>query len=90
VLFDLFSGLLDAQPAYDEVAGSASLGARRRSEHSRLCYSAGAYRPHEKLVAEAAGRIGLFRIVHRRWYPDWPRSGRGRKRPRFWRDCAQP
>jgi hypothetical protein len=26
VLFDLFSGLLDSQPAYDEVAGSAALG----------------------------------------------------------------
>jgi 2-haloacid dehalogenase len=61
VLFDLFSGLLDAQRAYDEVAGSASLGARWRSEHSRLCYSAGDYRPHDELVAEAAERIGLSR-----------------------------
>ena len=59
VLFDLFSGLLDSQPAYDEVAGSASLGSRWRSEHSRLCYSAGDYRPHDDLVAEAAERAGL-------------------------------
>jgi 2-haloalkanoic acid dehalogenase type II len=59
VLFDLFSGLLDSQPAYDEVARSASLGSRWRSEHSRLCYSAGDYRPHDDLVAEAARRIGL-------------------------------
>jgi len=59
VLFDLFSGLLDSQPAYDEAAGSASLGSRWRSEHSRLCYSAGDYRPHNDLVAEAATRIGL-------------------------------
>ena len=59
VLFDLFSGLLDSQPAYDEVAGSASLGSRWRSEHSRLSYSAGDYRPHDDLVAEAAERIGL-------------------------------
>lgn len=59
VLFDLFSGLLDSQPAYDEVAGSASLGSRWRSEHSRLCYLAGDYRPHDDLVAEAAERIGL-------------------------------
>jgi hypothetical protein len=28
VLFDLFSGLLNSQPAYDEVAGSAALGSR--------------------------------------------------------------
>ncbi len=59
VLFDLFSGLLDSQPAYDEVAGSRSLGSRWRSEHSRLCYSAGDYRPHDDLVAEAAERAGL-------------------------------
>ena len=59
VLFDLFSGLLDAQPAYEEVAGSASLGSRWWSEHSRICYSAGDYRPHDEIVAEAAERIGL-------------------------------
>jgi 2-haloacid dehalogenase len=58
VLFDLFSALLDSQPAYDEAAGSAPLGARWRSEHSRLCYSAGDYRPHDDLVAEAAVRVG--------------------------------
>ena len=61
VLFDLFSGLLDSQPAYDTIAGSASLGSRWRSEHSRLCYSAGDYWPHDELVAEAAERSGLSR-----------------------------
>ena len=59
VLFDLFSGLLDSQPAYDEVAGSASLGSRWRSEHSRLSYLTGDYRSFDDLVAEAAERIGL-------------------------------
>jgi 2-haloacid dehalogenase len=59
VLFDLFSALLDSQPAYDVVAGSASLGRRWRREHSRLCYSAGDYRPHDELVAEAAELAGL-------------------------------
>lgn len=59
VLFDLFSALLDSQPAYDEVAGSALLGSQWRREHSRLCYSAGGYRPHDDLVAEAAQRVGL-------------------------------
>ena len=61
VLFDLFSGLLDSQPAYDEVAGSASVGRRWRGEHSRLAYSAGEYRPHDDLVAEAAEQAGLSR-----------------------------
>src|SRR5881397_2728688 len=59
VLFDLFSGLLDSQPAYDEVAGSAALGACWRSEHSRLSYRAGGYRPHDDLVAEAAELAGF-------------------------------
>jgi 2-haloalkanoic acid dehalogenase type II len=58
VLFDLFSALLDSQPAYDEAAGGAPLGVRWRSEHSRLCYSAEDYRPHDELVAEAAVRVG--------------------------------
>jgi 2-haloacid dehalogenase len=61
VLFDLFSALLDSQAAYDEVAGSASLGSRWRREHSRVCYSAGDYRPHDDVVAEAAERVGLPR-----------------------------
>jgi 2-haloacid dehalogenase len=61
VLFDLFSALLDSQPAYDAVAGSASLGSRWRTEHSRLAYSAGEYRPQDDLVAEAAERAGLTR-----------------------------
>ena len=53
------AGFFNSQPAYDEVAGSASLGSRWRSEHSRLSYLAGDYRPHDDLVAEAAKRIGL-------------------------------
>jgi 2-haloalkanoic acid dehalogenase type II len=59
VLLDARQELLDSQQAYDEVAGSASLGGRWRSEHSRLSYSAGDYRPHDDLVAEAAERVGL-------------------------------
>jgi 2-haloacid dehalogenase len=59
VLFDLFSGLLNSQPAYDEVAGCSSLGRRWRSEHSRLSYLAGDYRRFDDLVAEAADRVGL-------------------------------
>jgi 2-haloalkanoic acid dehalogenase type II len=61
VLFDLFSALLDSQPAYDAVAGNSSLGRRWRSEHSRLAYSAGEYRSHDDLMAEAADRVGLPR-----------------------------
>jgi 2-haloacid dehalogenase len=61
VLFDLFSALLDSQPAYDAIAGEPSRGSRWRAEHSRVAYSAGEYRPHDDLVAEAAVRAGLPR-----------------------------
>ena len=90
VLFDLFSGLLDSQPAYDEVAGSASLGSRWRSEHSRLSYLAGDYRPHDDLVAEAAEQSVFPQIVHRSLLPGWVSSDPGQKRPPFWPNCAQP
>jgi 2-haloacid dehalogenase len=81
VLFDLFSALLDSQPAYDMVAGSASLGGRWRREHSRLSYLAGDYRPHDDIVAEAGERIGLSpdrapalvaRLVELRPWPEAP------------------
>ena len=61
VLFDLFSALLDSQPAYDEAAGSTELGERWKREHSRLSYAAGSYRPHDEVVAEAAERVGVPR-----------------------------
>jgi hypothetical protein len=90
VLFDLFSGLLNSQPAYDEVAGSASLGSRWRSEHSRLSYLAGDYRPHDDVVAEAAKRIGLSPdrapalVARLGELRPWPEA------PAFWPNCAQP
>ena len=65
VLFDLFSGLLDSQPAYDEVAGSAELGSRWRREHSQLSYLAGDYRPFDDVVAEVAGLDRAAALVAR-------------------------
>jgi 2-haloacid dehalogenase len=80
VLFDLFSALLDSQPAYDAVAGSPSLGRRWRSEHSRLAYASGEYRSHDDLVAEAAERVGIPRaravalIAQLGWLSPWPEA----------------
>ena len=59
VLFDLFTALLDSQPLWDEVAGSAELGARWRQESSRLAYSAGTYRPFAETIDEAARLAGV-------------------------------
>jgi 2-haloacid dehalogenase len=59
VLFDLFTALLDSQPLWREVAGSAEVGARWREECSRLAYSAGPYRPFVETVAQAAQLVGV-------------------------------
>ena len=59
VLFDLFSALLDSQPLWRQVAGSAAMGARWREECSRLAYSAGPYRPFDETVAQAARLAGV-------------------------------
>ena len=59
VLFDLFTALLDSQPLWREVAGSAAVGARWREESSRLTYSAGPYRPFVETVAQAARLAGV-------------------------------
>src|SRR5919109_4563838 len=59
VLFDLFTALLDSQPLWREVAGSAAVGASRREECSRLAYSAGPYRPFVDTVAQAAQLAGV-------------------------------
>src|SRR6266540_1338776 len=54
VLFDLFTALLDSQPLWREIAGSAAMGARWREECSRLAYSAGPYHPFIETVEQAA------------------------------------
>jgi 2-haloacid dehalogenase len=59
VLFDLFTALLDSQPLWREVAGSAAAGARWREECSGAAYSAGAYRPFVETVAQAASLAGV-------------------------------
>jgi 2-haloalkanoic acid dehalogenase type II len=59
VLFDLFTALLDSQPLWRQVAGSAEVGASWRKESSRLAYSAGPYRPFGETVAEVAHLAGV-------------------------------
>jgi 2-haloacid dehalogenase len=59
VLFDLFTALLDSQPLWREVAGSAAAGASWREETSRVAYSAGPYRPFVETVAQAAQVAGV-------------------------------
>ncbi len=59
VLFDLLTALLDSWSLWNAVAGSDEAGLRWRRAYLRLTYGAGAYRPYEDLVAEAARTVGL-------------------------------
>ncbi|HTW68966.1 MAG TPA: HAD-IA family hydrolase, partial [Acetobacteraceae bacterium] len=59
VLFDLLTALLDSWTLWDAVAGTESSGRAWRTAYLRLTYGAGAYRPYQALVAEAARATGL-------------------------------
>jgi 2-haloacid dehalogenase len=63
ILFDLLTALIDSPALWNRVAGNAEDGARWRAAYLRLTYSAGAYRPYESLVAQAAAAAGLPRSL---------------------------
>jgi 2-haloacid dehalogenase len=58
VLFDLLTALLDSWTLWNIVAGSPEDGRKWRAAYLRHTYAAGAYRPYEALVAEAAAEVG--------------------------------
>lgn len=61
VLFDLLTALLDSWTLWNDVAGSEGAGRRWRAAYLRRTCGAGAYRPYDVLVAEAAVEVGLSR-----------------------------
>jgi 2-haloalkanoic acid dehalogenase type II len=61
VLFDLLTALLDSWSLWNSVAGDEDAGRRWRAAYLRSTYAAGAYRPYNDLVAEAAEAAGLDR-----------------------------
>jgi len=61
VLFDLLTALLDSWSLWNAVAGGEDAGRRWRAAYLRSTYAAGAYRPYNDLVAEAAETAGLDR-----------------------------
>jgi 2-haloacid dehalogenase len=63
VLFDLLTALLDSATLWDAVAGGAEKGRPWREAYLRATYAAGAYRPYEQLVREAACEVGLPEIL---------------------------
>ena len=59
VIFDLLTALLDSWSVWNNTAGSETLGRRWRARYLELTYECGAYKPYEKLVADAATDVGL-------------------------------
>jgi 2-haloacid dehalogenase len=59
VLFDLLTALLDSGTLWNIVAGNPEDGRKWRAAYLRRTYAAGAYRPYEALVADAAAEVGL-------------------------------
>src|SRR5271166_6885337 len=59
VLFDLLTALLDSWTLWNNVAGNTEGGRMWRAAYLHRTYEAGAYRPYEVLVAEAAAEVGL-------------------------------
>ena len=66
VLFDLLTALLDSASLWDAVAGGAEKGRPWRAAYLRNTYAAGAYRPYEQLVREAACEVGLPELLAHR------------------------
>lgn len=59
VLFDLLTALLDSWTVWNTAAGSAEDGLRWRRKYLELTYDAGAYRPYEEIVRQAAIQSGV-------------------------------
>jgi hypothetical protein len=59
VVFDLLTALIDSWTLWNRVAGSAERGFLWRRKYLELTYQAGAYRPYEQVVGEAAALSGI-------------------------------
>ena len=59
IVFDLLTALLDSWTLWNHVAGSPERGLLWRRKYLELTYQAGAYRPYEDVVREAAQCCGL-------------------------------
>src|SRR5437016_14548717 len=71
VVFDLLTALLDSAALWDSVAGGAEKGRPWRAAYLRNTYTAGANRPYEQLVREAASQVGLPEIMADRLVSDY-------------------
>jgi 2-haloacid dehalogenase len=75
VIFDLLTALIDSWSLWIEAAGEEDLGRRWRRASLRLVTTAGAYRPYEAIVREAAHEVGLARATADRLIARWLEGG---------------
>ena len=59
VVFDLLTALLDSWTLWNRVASSDEFGLKWRLQYLTLTYEAGAYRPYERIIHEAAEKAGI-------------------------------
>lgn len=78
VIFDLLTALTDSWSLWIETAGEEDLGRRWRRASLRLVTTAGAYRPYEAIVREAAHEVGVAPATAERLIARWLE---GRLRP---------
>jgi 2-haloacid dehalogenase len=80
VVFDLLTALIDSWTLWNAVAGSPERGFAWRGKYLELTYRAGAYRPYEGVVREAAELAGVEPAcadeLVRRWdeLAPWPET----------------
>jgi 2-haloacid dehalogenase len=73
VIFDLLTALIDSWTLWNTAAGSAAQGLRWRRKYLELTYAAGAYRPYESIVQDAAIASGTEVAACARLFADWDR-----------------
>lgn len=75
VIFDLLTALIDSWSLWIDTAGDEDLGRRWRRASLRLVTTAGAYRPYEAIVCEAAHEVGLAPATADRLVARWIEGG---------------
>jgi 2-haloacid dehalogenase len=73
VVFDLLTALIDSWTLWNSAAGSAAQGLKWRRAYLQLTYAAGAYRPYETIVREAALASETEPAACDRLLADWDR-----------------
>jgi 2-haloacid dehalogenase len=72
VIFDLLTALLDSWTLWNDVAGSDGAGLKWRKAYLVGTYDAGAYRPYEDIIRDAAAAAGIAPATAEALIARWP------------------